>query len=688
MPWSALLVVGLSGPAVAQEPVSRQAVREGVGNGLEPGTYRLAEVAVKVAKSYQGWDHARGSDNPPDPRILVRVDGVLVHVCRESGYSARCELDQRVQVTGDTAIELVVTDVDRVHDAFIGEASLSRLTTLGATDAELAMEVSGGLQSAHVRLEKYGLLDRLKSRGDDPSTSRPEPGAADHGTTHEHDQDVAESPGLTPGTFELAALDVTVREHNADGKAWDRGAPIPDLQVEVYVSGKFVHSCKVRDRLRIDCQPEIDIQVTSDTIIELWVEDVDLASNDPVGSARLTGLTRDGRVDVDLPMQVSGQILTANVRLQEGRSNWQLAIWVMLSLVGLGVVITVVAQASRTLRTRHAEPREQRFERWLLGIARHLSDENLSCRLLYEDRRLGDFMVLSLITDRELVELHVHRHGSGGARLILVGESRAALGRVSRDFAALHHEVHRRHNGKRRFVHRIRRMVENARKTCEARAEHFPHEDFLRLQGWLDHGVAMIGVEALFHAQDHEDGAVQESDPALRRYPSRYGARISTASGPRAALYAGGGFLLGGVVITEQNCDQLGERVESRPIDGDTGAADDGGTSAGDVVDVAGNAVDVAVDGVGAVAEVAESVVAAHDLLHAVNGVELDYSGAPSLGSADAAAECGGGDFGSCDAPDCDAFDVPDCGGSGCDVPDCGGSGCDVPDCGGGGCDF
>jgi len=181
---------------------------------------------------------------------------------------------------------------------------------------------------------------------------------------------------------------------------------------------------------------------------------------------------------------------------------------------------------------------------WLLAIANHLRSKGLACELAYDDYRLGNLLALSVPTPQGLGELDVRRKKKG-AVLIVCAESVAALRVVTDTLGPLHETVRRLENAKRKFVHRIERMVEHLEATFDERAQHFPKEALERVRELFPEASPMTGIEALFRAKEHEPESVMFVPGApdrrvarqARRYPSRFAVKIPTGSGERAALF-------------------------------------------------------------------------------------------------------------------------------------------------------
>ncbi len=269
------------------------------------------------------------------------------------------------------------------------------------------------------------------------------------------------------------------------------------------------------------------------------------------------------------------------------------------------------------------------LDAWLLFLASHLRGKGRACDLAYDDRRQGDLLALSVPTELGLCELDVHRAGKG-AVLILCAESAGALRVLADVLGPLHRDVRRIDNAKRKFVHRVERMVAHLLETFEERSREYPAEALGKLRELFPDAEPMVGIEGLFREREHQDesmvfdpGETADKRQAreARRYPTRYGAKLPTPAGGRAALYEPDKSLFRLRGEPEQELRGRLEKQGNRPP-ADFALANDPKAPAASV----------------AGAEAASSVV-----------------------TATACADCGG-----IDLPDCEGVDMPDC--SGCDI--------------------
>ncbi len=276
-------------------------------------------------------------------------------------------------------------------------------------------------------------------------------------------------------------------------------------------------------------------------------------------------------------------------------------------------------------------------------IAERLKEFGHTGRLIYEDRQGGDRLALTVECAEALVELQVHRSGAG-ATLVLLGESQPAIVEFEKALDDYHRKLPRRHNAKRKFVHRVERMAEHLLTTFDQRRQQFPNADFKSFATWVPGSIPLVGVQTRFRTKEKEEGGssfdptkwFEGADAKLKReahkYPSRFGAKVTASGLPRAALYGGAGFMLGGTAITQAMVANVAPAKGAQ-------------LTGPDAIDVGGVALDTA-----------ELAWDAGALLG-----ELGGSGLDALADAKATS----GDCGGIDLPDCDIVDVPDC--SGCD---------------------
>jgi len=117
------------------------------------------------------------------------------------------------------------------------------------------------------------------------------------------------------GARTISQIAVTAKPRKANGKAWDFGGGKPDLIVKVSVNGRVVHTCPhVKNTFSVVCNPRVKVAITPSTSIRVHIIDKDMMSNDSVGTASATGLTRR-RPYQPIRMRTRGQVARATVTL-------------------------------------------------------------------------------------------------------------------------------------------------------------------------------------------------------------------------------------------------------------------------------------------------------------------------------------------------------------------------------------
>jgi hypothetical protein len=156
---------------------------------------------------------------------------------------------------------------------------------------------------------------------------------------------------------------------------------------------------------------------------------------------------------------------------------------------------------------------------WLRGA---LSARGKPARLAYDDKLAGDVLVLALDSgDRdELVEITAARRQRGRAHLTVMASTRAGAASAHEAMSRLHPEVSRLATAKRKFSHRIDRLIERLAAEWSERATVPSVEALEQLRAGFPEAVSMTGVG--FHvdlagAGDHHTRDV---------YPSAYGAAV------------------------------------------------------------------------------------------------------------------------------------------------------------------
>ncbi|MEM9492767.1 MAG: hypothetical protein AAGC55_26705, partial [Myxococcota bacterium] len=167
--------------------------------------------------------------------------------------------------------------------------------------------------------------------------------------------------------------------------------------------------------------------------------------------------------------------------------------------------------------------RDDRYERWLDDLRRHLTGMGWDCTLGYDDYYLGNIMYLTLPSTVGYNELIVIRGARSRATAVLLSEEPEAADILSAAVAGHHRDINRLRNARRKFLHLIERMAVRLAHSFDRRADGYPQQTLARLRELVPEAKAMVGVAAHRHIKTRK-GADE----------TRYGASI-----PLAALLAG-----------------------------------------------------------------------------------------------------------------------------------------------------
>lgn len=182
------------------------------------------------------------------------------------------------------------------------------------------------------------------------------------------------------------------------------------------------------------------------------------------------------------------------------------------------------------------------FEKWLLVVAEKLRAGGLTVHLAYGDRFMGSRLILSMSAAAGLATLFLHRSAERKASLVLVVESKEVLDLLVTQLTGIHKSVSRFENAKRKFIHRIERMLELLQESYAIRAAEYPTAPFGKLFKIFPDAKTMVGLETRFRQKEHEEGATTlESDDIdekeEKRFPTRYGAKIPHEEKAEVVLY-------------------------------------------------------------------------------------------------------------------------------------------------------
>lgn len=169
--------------------------------------------------------------------------------------------------------------------------------------------------------------------------------------------------------------------------------------------------------------------------------------------------------------------------------------------------------------------RPDQLEPWSIWLRDALAARGRPARLAYDDKVGGDVLLLSIDSGERdrLVELTITRRARGRAHLTVLATSPAGAAAARDALGRMHDEVSRLANAKRKFVHRIERMLERLVATWDERAaQPAPERDAAleRLRGALPEAWPMIGLGF------HTDVAGVDDHHTRDVYPSVFGAAV------------------------------------------------------------------------------------------------------------------------------------------------------------------
>jgi hypothetical protein len=169
--------------------------------------------------------------------------------------------------------------------------------------------------------------------------------------------------------------------------------------------------------------------------------------------------------------------------------------------------------------------RPDQLEQWTMWLRDALSARGKKARVAYDDKLAGDVLVLSLDASdpMQVVEVCVTRRPKGRAHLTVMATSRDGATSAREAIGRMHAEISRLANAKRKFVHRIERMLGELVTSWETRANQRPagfDEALATLLAHIPQAEPMTGVGF------HTDVAGAEDHHTKEVYPSVYGAAV------------------------------------------------------------------------------------------------------------------------------------------------------------------
>jgi hypothetical protein len=169
--------------------------------------------------------------------------------------------------------------------------------------------------------------------------------------------------------------------------------------------------------------------------------------------------------------------------------------------------------------------RPDQLEPWTVWLRDALTARGKPSRLIYDDKVAGDVLLLSIDAGERdrLVELVVARRPRGRAHLAVMATDLDGVTAAHDAVGRMHAEVSRLANAKRKFVHRIERMLGELLSSWSERAAQLggPLEVALtRLRAVAPEAWPMVGVGF------HTEVAGADDHHTKEAYPSVFGAAV------------------------------------------------------------------------------------------------------------------------------------------------------------------
>jgi hypothetical protein len=169
--------------------------------------------------------------------------------------------------------------------------------------------------------------------------------------------------------------------------------------------------------------------------------------------------------------------------------------------------------------------RQDQLEQWAVWLRNALTARGKKTQLAYDDRVGGDVLVLALDAGErdQLVEVTITRRPKGRAHLVAMSTTLEGVVAARDAIGRMHNEISRLANAKRKFVHRIERMLGELATSWSAREQQGVAERsgaLATLIAQLPEAVPMVGVGF------HTDVAGAEDHHTKETYPSVFGAAV------------------------------------------------------------------------------------------------------------------------------------------------------------------
>lgn len=169
--------------------------------------------------------------------------------------------------------------------------------------------------------------------------------------------------------------------------------------------------------------------------------------------------------------------------------------------------------------------RQDHLEQWTVWLRDALSARGKKAHVAYDDKLGGDVLVLALDPHEQtkLVEVTITRRPKGRAHLVVMATSHVGATEARDAIGRMHDEISRLANAKRKFIHRIERMLDELARSWSTREQQGVAERdgaLATLLANIPQAEPMVGVGF------HTDLAGAEDHHTRERYPSVFGAAV------------------------------------------------------------------------------------------------------------------------------------------------------------------
>ncbi|HUQ01480.1 MAG TPA: hypothetical protein VM261_03245 [Kofleriaceae bacterium] len=169
--------------------------------------------------------------------------------------------------------------------------------------------------------------------------------------------------------------------------------------------------------------------------------------------------------------------------------------------------------------------RQDHLEQWTIWLRDALSARGKNARVAYDDKLGGDVLVLAIDAGAQdkLVEVTITRRPKGRAHLTVLATTLEGATAARDAIGRMHDEVSRLANAKRKFVHRIERMLAELATSWGARQGQGVAERDEALARLLQH---VPQAEPMTGIGFHTDVAGAEDHHTKETYPTVFGVAV------------------------------------------------------------------------------------------------------------------------------------------------------------------